>query len=298
MEIRRRTYFPTAGEALLLPSGAITSPERYALFAQHSQMPRDLIKGSPLAATPIPARPEGGRWPAETNPAMFWHPLLWLPESLARPAVGEELDLWAVRVSMEITAATVFDAATGTWLDALSTVGLDSDDPAVQARVTAWLEGASDPDLDRVDLSDLFLDGGGSDEIAEQAAELYEILLPALWAVRANDLIAMVNEHTSYIEEDIPTLIADIRTVVWLAQGVMGDDIPGVEGEEPPAQLWARVLEDMQYWPQRTYQEILDGPVTSLVQSFYAIRQDYWVFVQALNSDTDEVEIDEVAEAV
>ncbi|MFE6966802.1 hypothetical protein ACFVAJ_16960 [Agromyces sp. NPDC057679] len=290
MEIRRRTYFPTAGEALLLPSEAITSPERYALFAQHSLLPRELIKGSPLASTPVPARPDGLRWPAETNPAMFWHPLLWLPESIARPEADEELDLWAVRVSMELNAAGVFDVATGTWLDVLSTVGLDSDDPAVQSRVTAWLQGGSDPDLDRVDLSPLFVEGGGGEEIREAAEGLYGILLPALWAVRANDFISMINEHTSYAEEDIPTLTSDIRTVIWLAQGIMGDDIPTPEGEESPADLWARVLEDMQYWPQRSYEEILSGPITSLAQSFYLIRQDYWAFALALGNDGAEVD--------
>lgn len=46
----------------------------------------------------------------------------------------------------------MYDPATGTWLDVLSTVGIDVDDAIGLARVEAWLEGEPDPALDSIDL--------------------------------------------------------------------------------------------------------------------------------------------------
>ncbi|MCA5892327.1 hypothetical protein LEP48_03045 [Isoptericola sp. NEAU-Y5] len=119
-------------------------------------------------------------------PAVRRDPLTGAPE-------GETYDEWATRVVLEMTESSpvvvddrpwvllhdpgrehvvrpagpqddrlvpLFDPATGTWLDVLSTVGLDVDEPGDVARVRDWLDGGTDADLDGIDL-DRFLHAAG-----------------------------------------------------------------------------------------------------------------------------------------
>ena len=170
----------------------------------------------------------------------------------------------------------------GTWLDVLSTVGLDADDEVVQARIVEWLEGAPDAELDSIDLSAGLDDLEDVDWSREQAEELLALLVPASWAVLSNDLITMVSDALSDEELSPETLAMDTRTVIFLAQGAIGDGPAGLEGEEPTIDLWERILADLPNWPQRELTEIIDGPLDALIESLYTIRNDYWVFVEAL----------------
>ena len=135
-----------------------------------------------------------GLRPAAMWHPLLWLPArLRSPSTLCDPMTGrtwgETYDEWATRVVLEMTESgpvtiagtrwillhdphhgrhvrplgpqdehlvPLFDPATGTWLDVLSTVGIDVDDPADLARVERWLAGDDDEALDSVDL-DLFL---------------------------------------------------------------------------------------------------------------------------------------------
>src|SRR5690606_13050966 len=85
---------------------------------------------------------------------MLWHPLLWLPEHLARPGmfpegkdgalVEEDIAEWAFRVAIEITQAGLYDVNTAQWVDVLARVGINVSSEEGIARVRAWQAGGAD----------------------------------------------------------------------------------------------------------------------------------------------------------
>lgn len=155
---------------------------------------------------------------------LLWLPERLCSPSILRDPVtgrtwGETYDDWATRVALEMTESgpvviddehwvllhdpahgrhvrpvgpqdahlvPLFDPATGTWLDVLSTIGLDVQDPADLARVEHWLDGEDDDALDSVDL-DLFLSAADRD--------------PS-WALdRAQRPLVDGSGHRSYVED-------------------------------------------------------------------------------------------------
>ena len=153
----------------------------------------------PLAATIPPGRRrwDGIRPEAMWHPLLWLPPRVTSGRQIRVEETGrtwrEGPDEWAVRVALELSESApievggrkwvrmynfaganfvrpvtehdrylvdLYDPHTGTWLDVLSTVGLDTDDPADLARVERWLEGAPDPALDAIDLERLLLAGG------------------------------------------------------------------------------------------------------------------------------------------
>jgi hypothetical protein len=283
MDLRRRQFLTSPGETLLLPLQAWTIAERLKLTRDYTNLPKESLVSSPLVVVPIPKRPAGQQWPVDTEPAAFWHPLLWLPERLREPQADEPTDVWAVRVALELTVTGLYDMETGTWLDVLSTVGLDSEDPVVQARITEWLEGEPDPDLDRIDLTAGMTSPDGELEWSREEAEsLLALLVPASWAVLSNDLITMASEALADENITNESLASDAQTITLLAIGSIGEGPSAVEGEEKPSSLWDRIEADLVNWPGRTLETNKAGPFDALVESLYAIRNDYWVFVEAL----------------
>ena len=282
MEIRRRQFLTSPGESLLLPLQAMAIADRLNRWNHYTNLAKDVVVSSPLLAVPLARRAPGTRWAADAEPAAFWHPNFWLPERLSAPVGDERIDVWAIRVALELTITGLYDVETGTWLDVLSTVGLDSDDPVVQARITEWLEGAPDEDLDRIDLSAGLDDPTDIDWSRDQAEELLALLVPASWAVLSNDLIGVAAESLADEALDNTAIAEDAQTILYLAIGAIGDGPNAVEGEEKPAELWGRILADLEHWPHRSLQELIDGPFDALIESLYGIRNDYWVFVEAL----------------
>jgi hypothetical protein len=282
MDIRRRQFLTSPGESLLLPMQAMAIADRLSRWTSYTQLPKNVIISSPLLAVPLAKRELGKHWAAVTEPSSFWHPLFWLPERLAAPAAGERIDVWAVRIALELTITGLYDVESGTWLDVLSTVGLDSEDPVVQGRITEWLEGEPDEDLDSIDLSPGMDDPSEIDWSRQQAEDLLGLLIPASWAVLSNDLITMSSETLSDVDLDNAMIANDAIAIIYLAQGSIGDGPPAIEGEESPASLWGRILADLPNWPHRELATIVDGPFDALIESLYSIRNDYWVFVEAL----------------
>lgn len=289
MEIRRRTYLTQPGEALVLATSASLIASRNADFINATGLTQDDVHSSPLVTYPIPLLPESGRWPATMNPAALWHPLFWLPELIANPLEDEDYDQWAIRVCLEIVVSGLYDVETATWTDALSTVGLDGDDPQTQARIRHWLAGNPDPDLDRINLSIAYADEGRGTWAIEQADNLYPIITQASWAILSGDLAQQLSYSATRDNITVEDLAHDTRTVIYLAQGVLGDEIPAAdETSEPPAQLWERVFDDIQHWQHRSREDVVNGPLHALHDSLTKIRDDYWVFVEALNEANDE----------
>lgn len=165
--VRRISWLLPQGSPLL---GA-HDPFLAMLFAEQFEELTDLepfsaeftyeVVTSPLAAIPMPIsypRPDGdrGRFTG-LNPAAAACPLFWLPDDLRHPYIytgadgevhSEGIEEWQARVGLELTASGVYDEDEG-WIDPLATyLGLDADDPEVQKRVTAYLDGEHDPELD------------------------------------------------------------------------------------------------------------------------------------------------------
>lgn len=178
---------------------------------------------------------------------------------------GEAYDEWALRVVLELTESApvtieggrwlllhdpaherhvrpagpgddalvpLYDAHSGTWLDVLATVGLDVDDAADLARVRAWLDGAPDEALNRVDL-DRHLRAPGRDES---------------WALdRAHRPVATSDGPRSYVEDlrDASSALVAREVdalVAPLAAGDPGDPTAGGRGAAGLARLAAALL--------------------------------------------------------
>ncbi|MFF3064161.1 hypothetical protein ACFVQ3_06365 [Oerskovia sp. NPDC057915] len=162
------------GELLLSPLTASPLPMPWTVPAGHRRWPG--------------LRPAAMWHPLLWLPARLRTPIT-LRDPLTGETWGETYDEWATRVALEMTESgpviiddrqwvllhdpshgrhvrplgpddadlvPLYDPITGTWLDVLSTVGLDVDDPAHLARVERWLAGDDDEALDAVDL-DVFL---------------------------------------------------------------------------------------------------------------------------------------------
>lgn len=239
MNVVRRRFLLEPGEPLLLLRSTIGTAVRYRMFAEASGLtPSTAILSSTLCSIPLPIYTNFGtnaqgrerrRW-AWTRPEFMWHPLMWLPPRVAgRYQIAdhtgqgrmEDDDLWAIRVAFEMTASGLYDPDSGTWLDILSTVGLDITDELDLARVQDWLDGSDDEILDDIDLSD-YLDIDPTSWAVETALAMRNDLTYGSWALIADDLLGMVAD-TIDPAYDLPhrdTLIA-LRTVGSLGETLL-----------------------------------------------------------------------------
>ncbi len=212
MTITRRSYLLEPGEELLLSRSAITVAERFDRFCTDSGLDPDQVFSDPLCATPLPIarkNPDGTipRWRG-VNPAFLWHPVMWLPRDIAlryqvrEDPSSDELHLetdheWAIRVSLELQAAGLYDSETGGWLDVLALHGLDPANPVDYARIEAWLGGGADETLDAIDLRDFTASPDDPDWAFRATRELAEALIPAQWSLIAGDLLDVLSESAA-----------------------------------------------------------------------------------------------------
>ena len=295
MENRRRAFLTEPGDALVLARTALEVVERYSTFASESGLDGQYISSSPLLAIPVPiasksAGPRG--WSPDANPSLFWHPLFWLPPRVAlryrlegddgEPDIETESE-WLVRVALEVTLSELYSPADGTWVDVLSLYGLDIEDPAVQARVSAWLTGVADEVLDTIDLTPLLDLPGDIHWALGSTAELLPSLRPASWALIANDLADTAGELSLEAFSDSEGG-AQVATLVNLALATLGEVPSRTETGEAPHAQWSRLRESVELSSSADFEEML----AALSDSFYEIRDDYWPFVELLDHEIAE----------
>lgn len=225
----RRTALAEPGEQLLLSQSPLMAATRLDKWSDYTGIPVEMNVSSPLVAVPVPIYPqqwEQGqrRWPAAVAEAM-WHPLMWLPPKLAGryiiDADTEPDDVWAVRVAYELSAAGIYDPDTGSWLDMLSTVDVNIDTPADVERVSRWLSGAKDADLDGLNLDALLAQTPAAaddpDWAVHQACDEIDQLKVIAWATAAETLLDHATDLSDSPDEQGKgaALIADLASVAF-----------------------------------------------------------------------------------
>jgi len=222
IETRRRRTFHVPGEPLMVTASPMEAATRFDMMKQFTGLSSDELLVTPIVTTPLPCYPE--QWPegrrrwTNVEPAAMWHPLLWLPERVAHrykvivgdeneateaDAVMESDDTWAVRVCMELSAAGLYNDATGDWLDIMSAVGIDVDNDADVARIEEWLAGEPDEHLDAIDLAPLLDRADDPDWALIEASAWLPSLRVVMWATHAEYLLESVRSLTDSIAHGV-----------------------------------------------------------------------------------------------
>lgn len=291
--LQRRAFILEPGESLLLAGSALEVALRFGMWERFSAAPQSAIVSNPIIATPLVEYPTEGH-PAQVwqriNPAALWHPLFWLPDRLAGryqienedgSITTEDDDTWAVRVALELSASGVYDAESGTWLDVLAMHGLDIEDPATFERVRQWQAGASDPVLDRIDLTDTITLEEDPDWALESALTLMGDLRPASWAILSNDLLVqidMIADPTNPAADSDPTAVYQAAgTIITMGRAMLPERPTGLgfgfwEGQE-------KALSEV---AATDYAAVLDGPIAGISSALYDVRDANWPHLEAL----------------
>ena len=236
--IRRFTYMTDPGEPLEVASSVLRSAVRHRVWVTDTGIDPVWVRPNPLCCVPLPTYPENWpaglrRWP-RVRAAMMWHPLLWLPDRLAARYTlvdddgvcsTEPDDVWCLRVCLELQAAGLYDADTGSWLDVLSLAGLDGNDPDTASRVARWLTGAADPYLDRLDLAEHVDRPGDLDWALHAAIDELPAMRVISWVLTAQDLLAACDTLAAG-GDDLARIRRSAITITMLAETNLAT-IPG-----------------------------------------------------------------------
>lgn len=304
---KRRACVGRAGEPLLLPLVARSEEHQPGDMAMHVVRRQlewiDLVTypdGSLDAAVasrflrfqtvlvPLPIYTDApGRQFEHINPEMLWHPLFWLPNRLAGryqlmdedgASLGvEDEESWAVRVMLEMSVSGLYDAESGTWLDVLARVGIDVDDRVDIARIEAWQSGAADSVLDSIDLSADLDMPSDPDWALSTAQALMDDLVPASWALTADDLAALcteVSDLNAQLEPGVAHQV--IMTVVGFARALLAD-VPWPIDEGESREFWdsqASALSKVA--ATATLDPVVSSIASAVSDRLYAVREHYW----------------------
>lgn len=298
------------GEPLLLARSTIDTAVRFRAFGEEFGLPSNALISTMLCSVPLPIYTDFGidehgrsrrRW-AGTRPETMWHPLMWLPPRLAGRytfhdsttgmQTQEADEVWAIRVCLELSLSGLYDAETGTWLDVLSTVGLDIEDEMDLARVEDWLRGESDPLLDTIDLSH-YLDLPQREWALDSALALRGDLEAASWALIADDLLSMAEDAldpTSGLGHADTLMV--LRSVTGLGDSLLWRVPPqslagassGVANGESHAVFFARVHDLIDVETAQPGPEAVSDHLRETATRLYAIREAFWPHLDALSS--------------
>ncbi len=320
-EPKRRPYLTETGEPLLVQRDPYVFMDRFSEWLKTTGLGPDHILTSTLIAVPLPAYPENGdfgdradgtprrRWEG-MRAEMMWHPLFWLPprsayrytvipDETAQPEEGvlEDDDAWAVRIAMELSGSLLYHEETGTWMDVLSTVGLDIDSPADVTRVQEWLDGADDELIDGIDLSPL-IDRPDEEDWAFTHAEDWLEDLRVLAMVRQSEcIIIMVDfmiEDLRSGKHDITHTAYWVNVSAWVAQQAFlslgksefdffQDIINATGGVEATAHATPAPYHGSQ-------QDLLQGPIRTLVSRLRTLYDHYVALAEDVLRDSGDAE--------
>lgn len=309
---RYREMRTSAGVPLLLTDSVTAQVLRLAEITRLTGIPEDAFVIDPMCSVPLP-RYEAfdattqRRW-AGLKPESMWHPLLWLPERVARrqtyidPVSGltkTETDrLWAIRVAIELQVSGLYDPLRG-WLDVLSVAGLDADDDLDQARIGDWLDGEPDEILDSIDLT-VFTEFEPTNYALSDAIELLPVLEQAAWAQIADESFAATQAALlgpddnplgprPDVEEQRELIVnACLNGITYLGDVPLRTDsgestAPG-ESVETHSDFFVRACLAAE---QTSDQGVMDSIREAVAARCVHIREAYWGVVEVLNSLID-----------
>ena len=232
------------GEPLEVASSVLRSAVRYRVFVTDTGIDPAWVRPNPLCCVPLPTYPDAWpagrrRWP-RVRAAMMWHPLLWLPDRLATRYTlvddddicsTEPDDIWCLRVCLELQAAGIYDADTGSWLDVLSLAGLDSRRRGHRAKGRQVAAGGADPVLDRLDLAEHVDRPDDLDWALHAAIDELPAMQVISWVLTAQDLLDACDALTpAAVTADLARVRRSASTIAMLAEtnlAAMPDDTPG-----------------------------------------------------------------------
>lgn len=220
MIIKQRTMQSEPGQPLLLPAHPATHVANLSDFLDVTGLSPEQVHADPLAIFPMPVYRDGSgpRQFAGLRPEAAWHPLFWLPRSVAgvlcltrnadgSPAVQEDAGHHMIRVAIELGLSGLYDEADGTWVDVLALHDLDIDDPAVLERARRWLAGEPDSTFDQITLDDYL----GSEQTAAAYAladEMRDSLVVCAAALHSDALAGDLAAATLEDQPDRASVVA------------------------------------------------------------------------------------------
>lgn len=310
MDIVRRPSLLNEGEPLLLARSTIDTAVRFRAFSEESGVPSNALISSMLCSMPLPIYGDFGvdehgrgrrRW-AGTRPEIMWHPLMWLPPRLAGrytltdSTTGEQRleddDLWVIRVALELSVSGLYSAETGSWVDVLSTVGLDVEDEMDLARVEDWLRGEPDPLLDAIDLSH-YLDLPEREWALETAVALRDDLESASWALIADDLIGMTEDALApgspLSHSDTLMVLRSVTglgdTLLWQVPDQTESGVStGAESGEGHEDFFTRLHDLIDLDTVQPAVDVAQTHLREVSNRLYAIREAFWPHLDALRN--------------
>lgn len=299
MAISRRPFLTEPGEPLLVARDPFDSAIRFGVLNEASNLPAERLFVSTMLTVPLPLPAEGAdtvrdRWP-EVPAYLLWHPLFWLPDHIQhRYRIDDDLetdDVWAVRVAMELTSAGLYDTDTGTWLDVLDyACGLNVDNEADEERVSAWLMGGEDPELDSVadQVEALFHDDVDEDWAINAAMSMVDQLSVMSWALQSDSLIEMCDDVTSAVEggdKEAPS--PDEALTLAQMIGAFGHAaLSNISVEE--AEFWKTVDGEIRAIGDNL-NALSAGPLSKIIDHLLAVRDQYWPVLEAASADAETV---------
>jgi len=259
-------------------------------FLDDTGLSADDVISSIMCVVPLPVYPLPRPRPA-AKPEMLWHPMLWLPEHITRRRSEHEErddDLYALRVALETATVGLWDVGTGTWLDVLSTVGLDIDRAEDLRRAKEWLEGEADNLIESIDISDLCLYEDNPDWATQIAYDLLPVAFEVVWSTGAATQILAVRQtmdsigDTRTVEEACEWLqqIAGI-SAIWLRRCPEIDELP--VPEKSPAKACRAIEAQLAEGPYPI--ELLEADIAPrLIAILWSVRETYQPSVDELNA--------------
>lgn len=293
MDIKRRQLLTESGDGLLLAKSALDTVERFSDWQSATGLhPSRFIFGE-LCAVPLPiytAAPAGKRQFSEVNPEVMWHPLFWLPSTIAgryKLPTGpngepepESNAVWSIRVALELTASGLYSDTEG-WVDILDTVGIDVDNDADLARIQEWQEGGVDDLLDSIDLAPYLSLEDGPNWALQSAMALVEPATQAQWAIIADSLMEMLWNANGDTTSNLPEYRSAVRLVAELAE-VQLSDIP-TEGHTAE-EFWETISAEIRSEDYIAKQDLAEGPVATAEEWLRMTRDTFWDSVTDLQS--------------
>lgn len=324
VKYRNATREATPGEALILPTSPVDRMVQGQQFI--SSLGLDLVGmvDSPLVTLPIPRYDEPAPTPvdvdseldepddpasdeqetsdsahpwAKVRPEMMWHPLLWLPPRLreryayqddAAP-VYETDDQWAIRVMTEMSARGMYDVDSGEWVDVLSMVDVDVDDNEDWMRVSEWLLGIPDDEIDGIDLEKVLYHEDDPDWAIVAADQIEEPVRRTVWARTANTLLSWSFQSQDRFEKDGDTdrLRGSIQTICRVGNMLLtsvNQDGRGAHARPGSDTFWAETLTEVTTTEPADMLPLLTGQVMIHCQN---IRDAHWDEMETFWEDFD-----------